>query len=99
MTNILTVTHTDGPAFNTRSQAQQDSTATNSTTPPDITPDISSDTSPIPKSLTADRLEALLQMQKPIHSANTYLSICSMEKHHNIKLISSLTSEDCYINM
>ena len=62
--NMLTVTHTDGPAFNTRSQTKQDLTANNSTVPPDITPDVSPVTSPTPKTLTADRLEALLQMQK-----------------------------------
>ena len=33
-------------------------------TPPDITPDVSSDTSPTPKFLTVDSLEDLLQMQK-----------------------------------
>ena len=64
MINMLTVTHTDGPAFNTRSQTKQDATASNSTVPLDITPDISPVTSSTPKTLTADRLEALLQMQK-----------------------------------
>ena len=58
--NMLTATHTDGPAFNTRSCTQQNSSVDNTTTPPDISPD----TSPTPKSLTADRLEAILQMQK-----------------------------------
>ena len=33
---MLTVTHTDGPAFNTRSWTKQDPTANNSTVPPDI---------------------------------------------------------------
>ena len=60
--NMLTVTHTNGPAFNTRSWTKQDSTATTLTPHPEITPDISTDTDPTPKSLTADRLEALLQM-------------------------------------
>ena len=64
MINMLTVTHRDGPAFNTRSQNQQDPTANNSTVPLDITPDVSPVSSPTPKSLTADRLEALLQLQK-----------------------------------
>ena len=64
MINMLTVTHTDGPAFNTRTQTEEDPTASNSTVPPDITPDISPVTSPTSKTLTADRLEALLQMQK-----------------------------------
>ena len=61
--NMLTVTHTDGPAFNTRSQTKQDSTITTSSAPPVITPDISPYASPTPKSLTAGRLDALLQMQ------------------------------------
>ena len=64
MINMLTVTHTNGPAFNTRSWTKQDPTANNSTVSLDITPDISPVTSPTPKTLTADRLEALLQMQK-----------------------------------
>ena len=57
---MLTVTHTNTPAFNTRSWTKQDSTATTLTPHPDISPD----TNPTPKSLTADRLETLLQMQK-----------------------------------
>ena len=61
---MLTVTHADGPAFNTRSWTKQDSTATTLTPQPDITPDVSPDTNPTPKFLMADRLEALLQMQK-----------------------------------
>ena len=36
----------------------------NSTTQPSITPEVSPAPNPTPKSLTADRLEALLQMQK-----------------------------------
>ena len=61
MINMLTVTHTDGPAFNTRSCTKQDPTASNFTVSPDITPDVSLVTSPTPKTLTADGLEALLQ--------------------------------------
>ena len=64
MINMLTVSDTDGPAFNTRSQTKQDPTASNSTVPPDITPDASPVTCPTPKTFTADRLEALPQMQK-----------------------------------
>ena len=54
----------DGPNFNTRSQTRQDSTSNNSTTQANTTPDVSPDTMPTPKTLTVDRLEALLQMQK-----------------------------------
>ena len=59
-----TVTQTDGPPFNKRSYTRQDSTLNNSTTQASTTPDVSPDPTPTPKTLTADRLEALLQMQK-----------------------------------
>ena len=64
MINMLSVSNTDGPAFNTRSETQQCLAPNTSTAPPSITPDIASTPDPTPKSLTADRLEALLQMQK-----------------------------------
>ena len=56
--------HTDGPAYNTRSHTKKDSAGPTFTPHPDVTPDISPDTNQTPKSLTADRLEALLQMQR-----------------------------------
>ena len=62
--NMLSVTNTDGPAFNTRIQTHQCLSPDMSTSHPDITPEVSEATGPIPKSLTADRLQALLQMQK-----------------------------------
>ena len=62
--NMLTVTHTDGPAFNTRSHTKKNSPDTTSTPHPDVSPKISPEATPTPKSLTADRLEALLQMQR-----------------------------------
>ena len=99
MINMLTVTPTDGPAFNTRSQTRQDSTSKHNTTQANTTPEVSQDPTLTPKTLTADRLEALLQMQKPIHSASAYLSIYQMGRHHNTKQISSLMSKDYYINM
>ena len=61
--NMLTVTHTNGPASNTRSRMKKDSPGTTFTPNLDVTCTISSDTNQTPKSLTADRLEALLQMQ------------------------------------
>ena len=61
---MLSVSNTDGPAFNTRSQTQQHPAPDPSTAKPSITPDIASSPDPTPKSLTAGRLEALLQMQK-----------------------------------
>ena len=62
--NILSVMNTDGPAFNTRSQTCPCLSMDTSTSQPDIMPEVSEVTDPTPKSLTADRLEALLQMQK-----------------------------------
>ena len=57
--NMLSVCNTGGPAFNTRSQTQQCLAPDASTAQPSITPDIASTTDSTPKSLTADRLEAL----------------------------------------
>ena len=61
---MLSVSNTDGPAFNNRSQTQQCLAPDPSTAQPSITPDIASTPDPTPKSLTANRLEALLLMQK-----------------------------------
>ena len=61
---MLTVTHTDGPAFNTRSHTQKNSPDTGSTPHPDVSPQISQEATSTPKPLTVDRLEALLQMQR-----------------------------------
>ena len=63
-TNLLTVTNSDGPTLNTRCQTHQCLSTSSSTSQPDITPEVSEVPDPTPKSLTADRLEALLQMQK-----------------------------------
>ena len=62
--NMLLVSNTDGPTFNTRSQTQQHLAPDTSTAQPSITPDITSTSDPTPKSLTVDKLEALLQMWK-----------------------------------
>ena len=61
--NLLSVTNSDGPAYNTRGQTCQHLSMDTSTPQPDITPEVSEVTDPTPKSLTADRLETL-QMQK-----------------------------------
>ena len=61
---MLPVTDTDRPAFNTRSQIHQCLSMDTTTTQPDIMPDVSEAKDPTPKSLTADRLKAFLQMQK-----------------------------------
>ena len=64
--NMLTASHADGPTFNTRSHTQNTSPNTTSTPHPDISPRISQETIPTPKPPTADRLEALLQMQRTV---------------------------------
>ena len=62
--NVLSVTDKHGPALNTRSQTHECLSADTSTPQPGVTPDVSEAKDPMPKSLTADRLQALLQMQK-----------------------------------
>ena len=62
--NLLSVPNSDGPAFNTRSQTHQCPSIDTSTLQPDVTSEVSGVPDPTPKSMTADRVEALLQMQK-----------------------------------
>ena len=62
--NLLSITNSDGPAFNTRSQTHQCLSTDTSTVQPDVTPEIPKVPDPTPKLLAANRLEALLQMQK-----------------------------------
>ena len=60
--NMLTASINDGPVFHTRSHTQ--STSGLASTPPVMPqPHISQDNTPTPKSLTANRWDALLQMQ------------------------------------
>ena len=62
---MLSVSNTDRPAFNTRSQTQQCLAPDTSTAQSSITPDIAHQHQILYLNpLTADRLEALLQMQK-----------------------------------
>ena len=62
---MLTASSADGPTFNTRSHTQHTSpSATNSTPHPNISPQISQESTTTPKPLTEDRLDALLQMQR-----------------------------------
>ena len=68
---MLTVSHANGPTFNTRSHTQNASPS-NMPTPH---PYISQESTTTPKPLTADRLDALLQMQRTDHSANTYPNV------------------------
>ena len=60
-------TNLDGPAFNTRSRTAQCKTTKDSATQPQsdaVTPDVTDTPSTIPKTLTTDRLQALLQIQR-----------------------------------
>ena len=61
---MLTVSSADGLAFNTRSGTQHTSPNATSTPHPDISNQISQESTTTPKPLTVDRLDALLQMQR-----------------------------------
>ena len=60
--NLLSITNSDGRAFNTRSQMHQLLSMDTSMAMLDVLPEISKTPDPTQNSLTADRLEALLQM-------------------------------------
>ena len=62
--NMLSVSNTDGPAFHTSHHTCQCLSVDSSTLQPDVMPEVSKVPDPAQKSLTADRLEALLQIQK-----------------------------------
>ena len=62
--NLLSITNSDRPAFNTRSQTHQCLSMDTLTVQPDVMPEISKAPDPTPKLLNANRLEALVQMQK-----------------------------------
>ena len=61
---MLTASPTDGPAFHTRSCTQHTSSSATSTPHPDTAPQISQEPTTMPKPLTVDHLDALLQMQR-----------------------------------
>ena len=62
--NILSATHSGGPAFNTRSRTAQQNSS-NFTLQTDATEPLVTETeNTTPKSSSTDRLEALTQMQK-----------------------------------
>ena len=61
---MLTASSDDRPAFNTRSHAQHTSSNATSTPHPDTSPQISQESTTTQKPLTADQLDALLQMQR-----------------------------------
>ena len=70
---MLSVMNTDGPTFNTRSQIHQRLSVDTSTSQPDITPEVLEVPDTTPQSLTANRLEALLQMQKTDHFCQKFI--------------------------
>ena len=62
---MLTATNHDGYAFNIRSRTAQCSSSEDITSQSDaVEPNVIDTPSTTPKSLTVDRLQALLQMQK-----------------------------------
>ena len=61
---MLTASPANGPTFNTRSNTQHTSSSATSTPHPDISPKISQESTTTQIPLTADRLAALLQMQR-----------------------------------
>ena len=63
LVNMLAASSTNGLAFHTRS-CTQNSSSTTSTPHPDTTPQISQELTTAPRPLTAECLDALLQMQK-----------------------------------
>ena len=97
--NMLQVSNTFGPAFNTRSQTQQHLTPDMSTSQPSIAPEVSPVPNPTPESLTMDRLEALLQMQKTNPFCKQISKFLSNGRalQHETDLFSM--SEACYTNM
>ena len=63
--SMLSATHSDRLAFNSRSRTAQQSLSEDTTPQTDtVSPDVTDTQSTPPKSLPADRLEALLQIQK-----------------------------------
>ena len=63
--NMLSATIFDGPAFNTRSRTAHHTSSEDATSQSDaVAPDVIDAPSTTPKSLTINRSQALLQMQK-----------------------------------
>ena len=97
--NMASVPNTEGPAFNTRRQTQQCLASDLSRAQQDVTPDIMPTPDPTPKYLTADRLEALLQMQKQTLSVSGSLNVYLMERHLSMRQNFSPMSRDFYANI
>ena len=97
--NMVTVTHTNGPASNTISCTKKDSPGTTFTPHPDVSPSISPDATQTLKHLTADRLKTLLQMQRTDPFCRHILNIYLMAKHCNMKQMFLLMPRDYCIKM
>ena len=97
--NMVSVSNTEGPAFNTRSQPQQCLTSDSSIAQQDVTPDIMPIPDPTPKSLTAERLDALLHMQKTDPFCKQISNVYLMERHLSMGWSFSPTSRDFYTNI
>ena len=87
--NILSVTDTDGHTFNTRSRTHECLSTEPSTLQSDVIQDVSEAKDTTPKSLTADRLQAFLQMQKTDPFCKRISKRLSNGKAANTKLIFS----------
>ena len=96
---MLSITDTDRPAFKTRIQTHQCLSTDNSTLQPDITPDVSEARDPMPKTLTANRLQALLQMQKTDPFYKRIFKCLSKGKALQHEMIFLHMSKAYYINM
>ena len=79
--NMVSATHSNGLAFITRSRTAQESSSKDSTPQTDaVVPDVTDTQSTTPKSLSADRLEALLQMPKDGSILQMYFKVTVKQK-------------------
>ena len=63
--NMLSATYSDGPAFNTWGRTAKHSSSEDTTPQTDsVEPNVTDTPNNMPKSLTADRLQVLLQMHE-----------------------------------
>ena len=102
---MLSATNHDGPAFHTRSRTALCNVTEDLTPHPktdrailDI-PKVTDTPEATPIPLTEDRLQNYYRCRGQIPSVNTSPNIYQMEKHQNMKLISSYMSKDYSINM
>ena len=97
--NLLSVTNSDEPTLNTRSQTCQCLSMDTSTVQPYVMPGVSKVPYPTPIFLTADRLEALLQMQKTDPFVKEFPNVYQMGKHCSTKKSFTHLSEVYCTNM